>query len=434
MAKVTAQKCPKCGAPLVLKRGISDVACEYCRTVVHVEWGKKPPAEQPPPLTIYVSNPLPAFVPVLIALGLLLPLGGGALAFLTSLLGGAASTAVQAVQVAGLPVAGPVTTSLPATCSSNREILISGQKFEGPGPLITAESTCKVKIKDSTLKSDVVILAKNLAEITVENSTLEGKEAAVKLVMNSKLFAKKKAVIKGQETAVLAGVNSEISLEEASIEGAETAILADSNLNLSGTKSKIAGKEFGVRSTGSNLTISGKELAVKGSRAAIESDVNLTLELRGGSIEGDEAAVRMKGANADIKLSRSASIKGREVAIKGDTNLTLDMEDALVDAVEVAVESGVNPKLTLGPKARIHGKRIALKVGINLELEMREAAIESEGIAVCAPFNVEIETRDSKITGGSEAFRFERRPNLLELTQTTVTGKQKFNGRGCGAR
>ena len=74
MAKVTAKNCPKCGAPLALQRGVSDLPCQYCGTVVHVEWDKKPPANPQPQqmATIYVAPSMPAFVPVLIALGLLL--------------------------------------------------------------------------------------------------------------------------------------------------------------------------------------------------------------------------------------------------------------------------------------------------------------------------------------------------------------------------
>lgn len=435
MAKVTQHRCPKCGAPLVLRKGVSDVACEYCRTVVHVEWGKKAPAEQPPPLTIYVKNPLPAFVPILIVLAVLFPMGIGVLVSLGALAGGAA-TAVQSVQLAGFSQTGKevVATSLPLTCGLNQQIVISGQTFEGPGPLVTGEVNCKVKIKDSTLKSpDIVVLAKNLVEVTIENSTLEGKEAAVKLAMNSKLFAKKNAVLKGEEAAILAGVNSEVSLEEARVEAAETAVQADTNLTLTGTKSTIAGKEFGVRGTGSNLKIEGRELSIKGGRAAVQSQVNLKLDQRGGVLEGDETAILLKSSNAEIKLSRGARIKARDLGIKGETNLHLEMEDASIEAGDTALQAGVNPKLDLGPNSRISGKRLGLKVGINLELEMQRATIESEGVAICAPYNVEIRARESKVSGVTEAFRFERRPNELELLQTTVTGKQRFDARGCGS-
>jgi len=429
VAKVTAKNCPKCGAPLALQRGVNDLQCQYCGTVVHVEWDKKPPANPAPQqvATIYVAPSLPAFVPVLIAIGVLLPVGGSMFAFFAS---GVTSVATNAFNAAGVQTPSVLTKNLPATCGLNQEITIVGQKFEGPGPLITGEVNCKVKIKDSTLKSDVVVLAKNLVEVTIENSTLEGKEAAVKLSMNSKLFAKKKALLKGEEAAVVAGVNSEISLDDSSIEGGEVGIQGDSNLKVSGTNSKISGKDYGIRS-GVNLGIDGKELTVRGTRAAIEGSVNLKLDLRGGLVEGDEAGVRLKGPNAELKLTKAAVIKGREAAVKTESNLELDMEDATIEGAEIAIETGVNPKLHLGPKAKVTGKRIAMKVGINLELDMRQATVESAGVAICAPFNIEIQARDSTIRGGIDAFRFERKPNELELVTTNVTGKQRFDARGC---
>lgn len=429
MAKVTAKQCPKCGAPLALQRGVSDLQCQYCGTVVHVEWDKKPPANPQPEqmATIYVAPTLPAFVPILIALFVLLPLGGSLIAFLSS---GVTSVATNALNAAGVQTPSVLAKSLPATCGLNQEISIVGQKFEGPGPLVTGEINCKVKIKDSTLKSDVVVLAKNLVEVTVENSTLEGKEAAVKLSMNSKLFGKKKAIFKGEEAAIVAGVNSEISLDDSSVEGGETGIQGDSNLKLSGTKSKISGKEYGVRA-GVNLAIDGKELGIRGSRAAVEGNVNLKLDLRGGVVEGDEAGVRMKGPNAELRLSKGATIKGREAAVKTESNLELDMEDATIEGAEIAIDTGVNPKLSLGPKAKVVGKRVAMKVGINLELDMRDATVESPQVAICAPFNIEIQARNSTIRGGVEAFRFERKPNVLELVGSNVTGKQRFDARGC---
>jgi hypothetical protein len=64
---------------------------------------------------------------------------------------------------------------------------------------------------------------------------------------------------------------------------------------------------------------------------------------------------------------------------------------------------------------------------------MRSATLESESVAVCAPFNVEVRARDSSIRGGVDAFRFQRRPNQLELIQTQVTGVRQFNARGCAA-
>jgi LSD1 subclass zinc finger protein len=431
VAKITAKSCPKCGAPLALQRGVSDVQCQYCGTIVHVEWGKKAPAEPQPHqmATIYVANPT-GVVPVVIVMGVLLPILFSVIAFIVS---GVSSVATSAINAAGVQTPSILAKSLPATCGLNQEIAIVGQKFEGPGPLVTGEINCKVKIKDSTLKSDVVILAKNLVEVTVENSTLEGKEAAVKLGMNSKLFAKKKTSLKGEEAAIRAGVNCEVTLDDARVDGGEIGISTDSNMKLFATKSSVSGKDYGIKASGYNVTIEGKELTMRGARAGIEGEGNIKLDLRGGLIEGDEAAVNFKSSNGELKLSRSARVKGREVAVKGESNMTVEMEDATIESADIAIDAKSNHKLSVGPKAKLVGKRIAVKAESNFELDMRQGTIESDSVAICVPFNLEIRARDSTIRAGADAFRFQTKPGELELIGTSVTGQQRFDAKGCGA-
>lgn len=336
---------------------------------------------------------------------------------------------------AGVSLAGTGITlggneNFPMTCGMNQQLTIEGRKFEGTGTLITGEINCKIKIKDSTLKGDVVVAAKNLVEVTVENSTLEGKQTAVKLEMNSKLDAKKQTHLKAEETGLEGGINSQVSLDDSSIEGGEVGVKADTNFKLRANKSRISGKEYAIRAS-NNLELEGKELTLTGGRVALDGEVNLKADLRGGALEGGEAAVHMSGPNASLKLSRAARLSARETALKVGSNLELEMDEALIDGGEIGIDSEVNPKLTLGPKARVHGKQIALKAGVNLELQMRSATLESEAVALCAPFNVEISARESVIRGGSDAFRLQRKPNELSLTGTTVTGNQQFSARGC---
>jgi len=422
MAKLTSKKCPNCGAPINLNPGVSDVPCQYCGNLIHVEWGKKPPAEKPP-LTVYVKPPSFGFLPFVIAIGALVPVAVPLLAVFGPKV---KNMATEVAAESGL------TPSLkfPVDCGVNQELSIIGQTFEGPGPLITGDINCKLKIKDSKLKSDVVVAAKNLVELTVENSTLEGKEAAVRLGMNSKVFARKQSILRGEESGILGGVNTEVTLDDSTVEGGETGIRVDVNGKLNANKAKVQGKEYGIRSS-SNLSLEGRDLTLSGERAALESEVNLRLDLRGGALEGGEAGVRTKGPNARLKLSRQARIAAREIAVDAESNLELEMEDAVIDGAEVGIETGGNPKLDLGPKARIHGGRIALKTGVNLELDMRSASIESEHVALCSPFNVEIRTRESIIRAGVDAFRFQRRPQQLDISSSTVTGAQLFTAHGC---
>lgn len=423
MAKLTSKKCPNCGAPLVLNPGSNDVTCQYCGNVIHVEWGKKPPVAQPP-LTVYVK-PKTGCLPAWITIGTLVPLAVPlALAFGPKLKNVATEVAAEA---------GMVKQSFPVECGLNQEVSIVGQTFEGTGTLITGDVNCKIKIKDSKLKGDIVVLAKNLVEINVENSTLEGKEAAVKLGMNSKLFATKGSVLKGDEMGISGGINSEVGLTNSSVQGGSSGVRSDVNFKLQASNARISGSEYGIRAN-SNLSIDGRELSISGGRVALESEVNLKLELRGGLFEGGEAAVRMKGPNANLKLSQKARLTARENALDTQTNLELEMEDAMIDGGEMGIQTGVNPKLSLGKNARIVGKKVGVKAGVNLEIRMRGASIESESVGICAPFNIEISARESVIRGNREAFRFQRRPQELTLESTTVGGKQVFNADGCAPR
>jgi hypothetical protein len=422
MATLAAKKCPNCGAPVPRTPGQLEATCQYCGNLVQFEAPRA--ATLLRPATASRSG-----VAARVVLALVVTLAG-----LGAVVGFAVfrSQVVSVADVAGglkLPFA--TTQDFPLTCGLNQELLIENRKFDGSGTLVNADINCKIKIKNSTLKGDIVVRAKNLVEVSVENSVLEGKETAVKLEMNSKLFASKKSQLLSPDTAVDAGINTEISLDDSTIVGGETGIKADTNFKLRASKSTVKGKKFAIRGDNS-VDVEGRELSLVGGRVALESEINLKADLRGGSVEGGEAAIHLKGPNAELKLSNSARLSARETALKTSSNLSLEMEDALIDGGEIGVDTEVNPKLKLGQKARIHGKQIALKVGVNLELDMRGASLESEGVALCAPFNIEISARDSTIRGATGAFRFQRRPNELTLTQTTVTGAQLFSARGCG--
>lgn len=420
MAHQKPKTCPNCGAPMELPPvGTPELTCQYCGHVARFDWTKPPYASS--------GKSRSPVLPMLVLAGGVALTGVVSTVFLSSNLKTAGVALAE-----GAGVALGAAQNFPMTCGMNQELSIVGRKFEGTGTLITGDINCKIKIKDSTLKGDIVVLAKNLVEVTIENSTLEGKQTAVKLEMNSKLDAKKQTVLKAEETGVEAGINAQVSLEDSSIEGGEVGIKADSNFKLRANKSKVSGKEYGIKAE-NNFELEGKELTLSGGRVALDGEVNLKADLRGGVLEGGEAGIHMSGPNASVKMSRGARISARESALKTSSNLELHMEDALIDGGEIGIETEVNPKLTLGPKARIHGKKIAVKAGVNLELDMRSATLESEAVAVCAPFNVEIGARESVIKGGVDAFRFQRKPNELELTATTVTGAQQFNARNCGS-
>lgn len=376
-------------------------------------------------MTVYVKPAAPSGL--LIALGTVIPILIPLYFTLGPLFGPMLKNAATTVAAeSGIPIK----QTFPIQCGVNQEVAVIGQTYEGSGTLITGEVNCKIKIKNSKLKADVVAHGKNLVEITVENSTLEGKENAVKLGTNSKLFARAGSVLKGEEAGVVAGINSEVTLDQSAIEGGTSGLVGEINAKLYGTKSRITGKDYGFRAS-TNATVEGRELTISGERAALEADSNLKLELRGGLFQGNETAVRAKSSNANVKLFQKARLTAKETALEAKTNLSLEMEDALVDGGEIGVEAGTNPKLSLGRGARVVGKEVGLKVGVNLELDMRGASIESDAVAICGPYNARVRARDSVIRGNSDAFRLQRRPLELAINQTTVSGSQLFSVQGC---
>ncbi|HEX2733892.1 MAG TPA: hypothetical protein VHM70_19920 [Polyangiaceae bacterium] len=429
MPKVKTTECPKCGAPLNVATGATQGICQFCGTVCQVEWGKKLRAVRQAPLTVYVPNPVPT--------RLLAAVGVSVLAILGTVIGISMSArpvanpaAVAATDAEAVPI-----TTLPATCGEHQEVLIVGQKFEGAGTLISARDGCQVTIKDSTLKGNIVVLSQGYGvAVSVVGSTLEGTEYAFKGGDSSKLAGNDNAVFKGAEAAIFVGQNSQLTFNGVSVESAKVGIQASGNLNVSATSSKIVGKNHGLRGA-SNITVDGTALSMKGGTAALEFELNLHLTLSGGLLEGGEAAILTRDANADLKLSHGAALKGHESALSVPSNLQLDMEEASIDGDESGIVVQSNPKLHLGPKARIHGAKFAVKITMgNLELDMRDATIESESVAVCSTTVIKLIAHGSKLSGGVDAFRFGRQPREINLVETTVSGKQRFNAKNCDLR
>ncbi|HET9959879.1 MAG TPA: hypothetical protein VFQ61_35550 [Polyangiaceae bacterium] len=417
---------------MTLAQGVVDVLCQYCGHVIHVEWNRPVPRpEHTRALTVYVPPASAARVPIFFVAGAAAVMAVGGIAFSLLLFRGASDANNDVVGGAlenvkrGLASA----PSFPVHCGLNGSVEIVGQTFSGEGTLIEGEVNCKIRIRDSKLKGDVVVDAKNLVEVTVENSTLEGKQAAIQSRMNSKIRLTKQSQLRAQEAAILAGLNTEISLRDSQISGDEQGIKAEHNVRIEAFSSKISGNETGILGS-LNAKISGRDVEVSGGRSGIEAQHNLELSLEGGKVEGKEAGVRCKGSNAELKLTRKARIASPEVAVSGDNNLHLEMRDAQIDGGEIGVQASSNPKLALLAGARVHGGRVAIKAGLNLELEMREATLASEGVALCAPFNIEVSARTSTISG-RDAFRFERPSDKLELEGTSVTGARVFNAKSC---
>lgn len=430
MAKLVSKHCPTCGAPLPFAADARQVVCQYCGNLIHIEWTRQVPQPQGPSMTLYVKPPNTGAVTWIIVLTTLLPvLFGGAISAISAISTMKRSQAIMAQVGAG---ANPtsVAETFPVTCGMNQRLEIVGKTFTGSGTLVTGNINCKLLIKDCQLTGDVVVEAEHLIEVTIENSTLVGRDAALKLGSNSKVKATRNSVIRGREAGILGGLNLEVSLTDSRAEGEEVGIRTESNLKLDTKNSTLVGKDYGVRS-GSSMKLNMTGGTVSGVHAALSTDSNLELAMRGGVMQGTEIAVLVSEYSADLRLSHGVQIVAREAAVKVGSNLKMEVEDSLIDGREVGVDVANNLKLKLGPKGKIHGGSIGIRAGYNVELSMRQASLQSEAVAFCGAHSMSLESRGSTITGSKDALRLERKPNGLSLTDTKVTGNLNYAGGGC---
>lgn len=303
LGKVKKRTCPHCGAPLQLTKGVSDITCQYCGTAVHVEWTRqRPPREKAKPDTVYASPGMGVGTGLLVALFSLAPVVVSLVMFAGPALG---DLAVRF---------GVSKLVFPVSCGVNEAVQIVGITHHGTGTLITADVNCRLLIRDSQLSADVVVDAKNLANITIENSTIEGADVAIQAGMNTRIAAGAGSVLRGREAAVEASHNLQLSLEGASLEAEEAGLKSGVNAKLKlSKKSKIAGKEVGV-----------------------DGDTNCEIELDDSIIEGGERGL-LAGVNAKVRLEDGAKLKGGRSALEARTNLDLSLRNASIESGGVAV-------------------------------------------------------------------------------------------------
>ncbi|MCC6215700.1 MAG: hypothetical protein IT376_12620 [Polyangiaceae bacterium] len=425
MARVFKKLCPNCGAPLPLERGAADVPCQYCGQTIHVEWTKQaPPPTGVPRTTLYVNPASGRAHMFVIAAATFVPvLGGGVFAGLAAFRARARDVVALGLQAGGV---GEVT--LPFTCAPNQSVEIVGKTFEGKGTVLQAGALCKITIRDSKLKGDVVVAGETSVELTIVNSTLEGATTAVKLDSNARVIVKGQSVVKGGEQAIEVGANAKLEVEDSRLEGVSAGVHAGPNLAVQARGGTITARDHALRAS-MNAKVNGRQLVLRGGRTAIEAEHNLGVEVSGSTFEGGEAAIRAK-LNPKLKLSGGTKATAKENAIDAGSNLEIDAEDTTLDGGDVGARAESNAKLRLGTKSRLHGRKVALQAGLNLELTIRDATVESEGAAVCASYNAEITGKAGTIRG-REALRFTRAPRSLELDGTTVVGARNLRASGC---
>lgn len=415
MAGPQQKECPSCGAPLPVNRGATSVKCQYCGAAVEVERTRAPPPEDPArPPTVYVSPGLPRAAVIAIVMTALLPIG------------------ITTLTMFGSTITGAITShtiTFPMTCGNNDDVQIVGRTYAGSGTLITAGLNCKLHIKDSKLSGDVVVVGKQSNDITIENSTLEGKDAAIRLEMNGHVHATNGSVLRGTNAAIGGGINTTIELEDGRVEGGDDGITGDLNTEIHATRTTISGHDAAI-ALENNGHVFGDVLTLTGNVIGIEAETNLEVAVEQSTITGGETGVK-GAANLHARLSKKSRITGKTVGIDAGNNLELTLDDSVVDSDDIGALTEWNPHLKLVHGARLRGGKVGLDAGENLEALLQQGTIESAGTALCGKNNARIEARNASISG-TPALHFEREPEL-RLVETAVIGTRLFDGKGCDA-
>ncbi len=425
MGRVISQKCPTCGAPLPVSRGAHDVTCTYCGNSIHIEWAKKAPATGDP-RTLYVAPQGSAGLVIALVMSVMGVMVAAGVIFAVNAGSQRIENVVNAVPQLG---GNSRVESFPVTCGLNQSLEIVDQTHEGKGPLIVGAINCKITIRNSKLKSNVIVEAKNLTEVTLIGSTLEATETAVDMEMNAKLVAKDKSSIKGKEAAIETGSNCSVDLHNSTVEGDEVGIRGGLNFKLKAEGSTVKGREAAVTG-GTNLEVQIRDSTISANRIGLEGDGNLTLDMRGGLVQANEAAVRCSKYNGKLKLTHGAKLAAKEVALDGGTNLELTMDGSTIEGGEIGLVGGTNAKLELRGKSEISGREFAAKLSGNADVQLRNSTLKSAGTALCGAYNAEVEARGATIHGG-DALAFARKPRKLQLDDSAVNGKQDFSSKKC---
>jgi LSD1 subclass zinc finger protein len=411
MAGAGQKKCPSCGAPLPVDKGATSVKCPYCGTTVEVQWTRVAPPPNPSrPPTVYVSPGLPRAAVVAIALTAVVPVGISLLTFFGSAITNAVTNA-----------------TFPLQCGNNEALEVVGKTFSGQGTLITAGLNCKLHIKNCRLSSDVVVLGKLNVNVTIENSTLEGKDAAIWLDTNGEVHASNGTVLRGTNAAVRGGVNTKLEFEDTRLEGGDTGITGDVNTEVHGTRTSISGHDAAILLQ-TNGHVFGSSLTVAGQIVGVEGGTNLEIALEASTVRGEETGVKAEG-NLHARLTKKSNVAGKIAGIDAGNNLELSVDDSVVESDDTGALARWNPHLKIVRGARVHGGRVGVDAGENLELTLQQGTIESAGTALCGKHNGRIEARGGAITGAM-ALHFEHQPEV-RLTGAALSGSQVFDGKGC---
>jgi hypothetical protein len=411
--KLTAEQCPQCSAPLSVGPNDTDVKCHYCGNSIRIERAK-PPTEigQAPSFhTLYVDPNVGRGISHLVWLGVAVPV----LVPLFVTLGPFVARHLKSIGG----------TSFPTTCGLNEELDISGTTFSGSGTLINAELNCKVNIKNSRLTGDVVVKSSINATITLENSTIEGRQTALELGTNGHVRAVGNSSIKSAGgNGIEGGVNLEITLEDSKIETGRVAVHGDVNTSVSALRAEIAGQDAALE-LGNNGKLKLAQTTVRGG-TAVTGAYNLEINADRATFRGEQKWAIHGGNNAKVRLRNKSALFAKRNGIEGDQGLEIIVDDSTVEAGDIGIRGVGNAAITINRQGKVKGTQTAISAGNNLELATDQGTIESQGIAVEADGSARIDAQDSTIRGGASSFALKRAPSAFSVKNTTIVGSQNF--------
>lgn len=410
--KLTTFKCPTCSAPLKVAVEQTDLRCSYCGSSVHVE-RQKPPAPGrgvPAVNTVYLD-----------------PKAGRALTW-----------GILVVTLAPFLILGIVAMVLalgvrkknatfPMACGTFEELTLTDRTYEGPGPLITAGTGCKVTLKNCSFKSDVIVKAEASADIRIVGSKLEGTAVALDLGHNAKLKISEKSQIKSVTTAIKAEGNVDMTIDDAIVQGGDAALRLGSSTKLTATRAQLLGKDAAVV-VGSSAALTLKDSTVKAEGVAITGESNTKISAEGSTITGGDEAIHADSSLA-VKLAKKSAVKATGVAIVTSSNGDFQIDDSTVDSDDTAIRATSNCKLRIVKGGRVTGKTTGFEGTSNNEFVLQSGTLESGGTAIIGTSNIGIDAKKSSIKGVPNAFLLDDRPSPFGLVDTQVVGAQVFNAR-----
>jgi len=247
-------ECEKCGAPLDAKGTERVVKCRYCGSRTQLQKLKTiapqtPTGWKPPPVwTPPAHAPMPTaplsyhapkrFIAILFVAPAIIFFVGTAIALAFGNGGSLLGSEVDRWD-----------RQSTLRCGFQERMLIEGvEAHVDGGPVVRADIECHLTIRNSRLYGPMIVAGRDNIHVTVENSTLEATERAIRVRHNVVVEVSGESRIHGGIAAIEAKSNPEVTVVgPATISSDGEAVLAAVNLNLTMRGGVIEGGTNGVR-------------------------------------------------------------------------------------------------------------------------------------------------------------------------------------------